>query len=120
MRIRIALALVLCCAYALPAVAATVAVMSCVALDGDTIRCGRVSLRLTGYDAFESCEAGGPEATAALQRILDGGVILAFVGRDRYGRVLARADAPEGPVAALMQPWQRDRHVPRPACQTAR
>lgn len=96
---------------------ASVAVTGCLAVDGDTIRCGRVSLRLTGYDAFESCEAGGPEATEALQRILDGGVSLAFVGHDKYGRVLARANAPDGLVAVLMRPWWRDRHVPRPVCR---
>lgn len=64
--------------------------------DGDTVWVRRpgqrpVAVRLVGLDAPERCQAGGSEATAALKaRLLRREVALESVGRDDYGRTLAR------------------------------
>lgn len=63
--------------------------------DGDTVwvRAGSarpVSVRLQGIDAPERCQAGGPEATAALTaRVLRREVDVDARAVDRYGRVVA-------------------------------
>lgn len=63
--------------------------------DGDTVwvRAGSarpVSVRLLGIDAPERCQAGGPEATAALSaRVLRREVNVDAQAVDRYGRVVA-------------------------------
>ena len=63
--------------------------------DGDTVwvRAGSarpVSVRLLGIDAPERCQAGGPEATAALtSRVLRREVDVDARAVDRYGRVVA-------------------------------
>jgi len=76
--------------------------LSCAAIDGDTLRCGPDRYRLLGIDAPEipghcrrgrDCAPGDPEASkAALTRAIDGRQVkLEVVGRDRYGRGLALA-----------------------------
>lgn len=68
-------------------------------VDGDTLwvqareGAGLVKVRLSGLDAPEICQAGGPAAREALrQRALGQGVTLTYRRRDDYGRVLARVD----------------------------
>lgn len=71
-----------------------------IAINGDTLRCGKERIRLLGIDAPEmpghcrrgrSCVQGDPYASkAALASMLNGYAIIARRGRDRYGRTLAR------------------------------
>lgn len=76
--------------------------LSCRALDGDTIRCGETRVRLAGLDAPElraRCEAERRLAEAATERLealMEGGVRLTEAGGDRYGRVLAVVRNAEG------------------------
>ena len=75
--------------------------VSCIATDGDSLRCGEKRVRLIGIDAPELhgcrkgrvCAKGDPVAsTQALARIVDGHPVhLERHGRDRYGRTLAFA-----------------------------
>ena len=78
----------------------------CLALtvtDGDTLRCGAERIRIAGIDAPEIhgcqrnrvCTPGdGFAAKRALEAILSRGpVSIERVGRDRYGRTLARVYA---------------------------
>lgn len=66
--------------------------------DGDTVWVQPLApgepvqkIRLLGIDAPESCQMGGPEATAALKARLAGQVVLVKArARDDYGRLLAR------------------------------
>jgi micrococcal nuclease len=85
-------------AFALIAAAA----LSCIAVDGDTLRCGAERVRLIGIDAPEmpghcrlgrNCAPGDPEASkAALAHLVDGRpVTLDRHGRDAYRRTLAFA-----------------------------
>ena len=78
--------------------------LACVAIDGDTLRCGSERVRLIGIDAPElpghcapwrRCVAGDPRRSkAALARLVaDRPVTLTRLGRDRYGRTLALANA---------------------------
>lgn len=71
-----------------------------VAVDGDTLRCGRERIRLLKIDAPEmpghcqrarQCVAGDPFASKqALEAMLVGQATIERRGRDRYGRTLAR------------------------------
>lgn len=71
-----------------------------IAIDGDTLRCGKERIRLLGIDAPEmpghcrrgrKCVPGDPYASkAALAAVLDGRATIERRGRDRYGRTLAR------------------------------
>lgn len=71
-----------------------------VAIDGDTLRCGRERIRLLGIDAPElpghcrrgrRCVEGNPVASkASLAGMLRGKALIERRGRDRYGRTLAR------------------------------
>lgn len=71
-----------------------------VAIDGDTLRCGRERIRLLGIDAPElpghcrrgrACAPGDPVASRdELAGALAGSARVVPVGRDRYGRLLAR------------------------------
>lgn len=70
----------------------------CVAVDGDTLRCGAERVRLLGLDAPELhhcrkgrvCVEGDPVAAKdALARLITAGVTITRVGQDRYGRTLA-------------------------------
>lgn len=87
------------------------AALSCVAIDGDTLRCGPAGqsdqierVRLTGIDAPElpghcapwrQCVAGDARASKAhLAALVQGKpVALDRAGTDRYGRTLATAHA---------------------------
>ncbi len=70
-----------------------------IAIDGDTLRCGKERIRLLGIDAPEmpghcrrgrSCVQGDPYASkAALASMLKGQVTIERRGQDRYGRTLA-------------------------------
>lgn len=73
-------------------------------VDGDTIRCGPVRVRLTGIDAPElpghcnpgrACTPGDPyAATENLQRLIGGrSLVCQQTDTDRYGRVVARCSA---------------------------
>ena len=77
------------------------ALLSCtlVAIDGDTLRCGRERIRLIGIDAPElpgHCRTGrqcvpgdAARSKATLERAIVGPVSIRRVGLDRYGRTLA-------------------------------
>jgi endonuclease YncB( thermonuclease family) len=80
------------------------ATLSCIAVDGDTLRCGAERVRLTGIDAPElpghcqpwrRCVAGDSQASkAALARLIAGRFVsIERLGQDRYGRTLALAHA---------------------------
>lgn len=93
--------------YAPPMPALTIlaaATLSCIAVDGDTLRCGAERVRLIGIDAPElpghcqpwrRCVAGDGQASkAALARLIAGRqVTLERLGQDHYGRTLALAHA---------------------------
>jgi|SRR5687767_6654004 micrococcal nuclease len=71
--------------------ATTWAAERCVAIDGDTLRCGRERVRVDGLHAPELSEPGGQQARRRLQRrIQSGEVIIQRQGRDKYGRTLGR------------------------------
>lgn len=72
-----------------------------IAIDGDTLRCGRERIRLLGIDAPEMpghcrrgrrCVQGDPFASKAAlaAAIKRGPATIERRGRDRYGRTLAR------------------------------
>lgn len=79
------------CLAAVPLAAA----QNCRAVDGDTLNCGGVRVRIMGLDAPEmrgQCPRESALARRAQQRmegIIMGGVDLEPRGRDRYGRLLA-------------------------------
>jgi endonuclease YncB( thermonuclease family) len=63
----------------------------CVAIDGDTLRCGGERVRVDGVHAPQLSEPGGQQARQRLQqRIQSGEVIIQRKGRDKYGRTLGR------------------------------
>jgi endonuclease YncB( thermonuclease family) len=63
----------------------------CVAIDGDTLRCGRERVRIEGVYAPDLEKPGGHQARQRLQRrIQSGEVVIQRRGQDRYGRTLAR------------------------------
>lgn len=81
---------------------AAAALLTCTAVDGDTLRCGAERVRLIGIDAPElpghcregrRCADGDPWASkTALESLVRGRWIrLERVGQDRYGRTLAFA-----------------------------
>jgi endonuclease YncB( thermonuclease family) len=85
---------------------ALAAILTCtpIAIDGDTIRCGREHIRLLGIDAPEMpghcrhrrvCVQGDPYASqASLKQLLTGKPLtINRVGRDKYGRTLASLTA---------------------------
>lgn len=85
-------------------IALLLASLSCVAVDGDTLRCGAERVRLVGIDAPEMpghcrpgrvCVAGDPSASkASLARLLTTGpVAITRLGTDHYGRTLAQVTA---------------------------
>ena len=73
--------------------------MQCIAVDGDTIRCGSERIRLVAIDAPEmpghcqptrDCAPGDPFASrAALAKALNGSLTIERLGTDRYGRTVA-------------------------------
>lgn len=82
----------------------------CVAVDGDTLRCTQIGrVRLLGIDAPEMpghcrkgrvCAPGDPKKSKAhLAKLIRGGVTIAPVTRDRYGRTVAQVYSGRGNVA---------------------
>lgn len=75
--------------------------VSCIATDGDSLRCGEERVRLIGIDAPElhgcrhgrKCVEGDPHASLAALRAAIGNnpVRLERHGKDRFGRTLAFA-----------------------------
>jgi endonuclease YncB( thermonuclease family) len=71
--------------------ATTWAAERCVAIDGDTLRCGRERVRVDGLHAPELSEPGGQQARQRLQqRIQSGEVVIERKGRDKYCRTRGR------------------------------
>lgn len=77
---------------------------ACRAVDGDTLRCGELRVRLAEIDAPEMpghcragrvCAPGDPYASkAALQKALEGGAVrIRKLATDRYGRTVAAVTA---------------------------
>jgi micrococcal nuclease len=63
----------------------------CVAIDGDTLRCGRERVRIEGVYAPDLEQPDGQQARQRLQRrIQSGEVVIERRGKDRYGRTLGR------------------------------
>lgn len=86
----------------MPTALLAAALLSCTAIDGDTLRCGAESVRLIAIDAPElpghcrrgrDCAPGDPFASkAALQRLVAGRLVRIDRWKlDRYGRTLAIA-----------------------------
>lgn len=79
---------------------APVVARNCRAIDGDTLRCGSVRIRLLGIDAAElpghcrvgrQCAPGDPVAQSqALRRLATGQLTVRAVTQDRYGRIVAQ------------------------------
>ncbi|WP_294319678.1 thermonuclease family protein [uncultured Sphingomonas sp.] len=71
-----------------------------IAIDGDTLRCGKERIRLLGIDAPEmpghcrrgrKCVEGDPYASkASLASMIEGSAQIERRGRDRYGRTLGK------------------------------
>lgn len=84
-----------------------------IAIDGDTLRCGRERIRLLGIDAPElpghcrrgrKCVDGDPVASRAAlaAAIARGPATIERRGRDRYGRTLARVRVNGADLSAHM------------------
>jgi endonuclease YncB( thermonuclease family) len=91
----------------------------CLAVDGDTLVCNRVKVRLTNIYAAELNQPGGSAAKRRLQALVQGReLVLKPHGRDRYGRLLAEAfvegrrieQSDVGPRAGRGSTWGADRH----------
>ncbi len=111
----------------------------CTAIDGDTLRCPEIGrVRLLGIDAPElpghcrkgrACAPGDPEAgRRALAKLVERGVTIAPVTRDRYDRTVAQVYAGDRNVAcellrqgrAVYKPrWDTGRRLAR-ECKAAR
>lgn len=90
------------------------ALLTAIAIDGDTLRIGDERIRLFGIDAPERSDPGGPAATSALQRLLDLGVTCEAVDTDRYGRTVAMCFTPDGgDVSCAMVAMGHARDWPR-------
>lgn len=82
----------------------------CVAIDGDTLRCGSTRIRLLGVDAAElpghcragrDCAPGDPFAQQeALARFATGPLTVSPVTTDRYGRTVASVTNASGQNAS--------------------
>jgi hypothetical protein len=91
----------------------------CLAVDGDSLVCNRVKVRLTNVYAAELNQPGGSAAKRRLQALVQGReVALRPHGHDRYGRLLAEAfvdgrrieQSDIGPRAGRGSTWGSDRH----------
>lgn len=92
--------------------AALALTLTCMVIDGDTLRCGRERVRLSGIDAPETsrCRPGrtcvegdGEAARRELLALVDGKEItLRRLGKDRYGRTLAAVYVDGRNVACAM------------------
>lgn len=88
----------------------------CIAVDGDTLRCGRERVRLLGIDAPElpghcqqgrHCAPGDPFASARSLRAAlgQGPVVIRRIGTEHYGRTLALVRAGKTDLSC----WQLSR-----------
>lgn len=87
----------------------------CRVTDGDTIRCGDERIRLLAIDAPElpghcqgrrRCAPGDPFAsTESLRSAMTGSLTIDRVGKDHYGRTLARVAGAQGDLSC----WQLSR-----------
>jgi endonuclease YncB( thermonuclease family) len=102
------------------AAAGNAAAERCIAVDGDTLMCNRVKVRLTNVYAPEMNQPGGSAAKRKLQTLVQNReVALRTHGKDRYGRWLAEAfvdgrrieQADIGPRAGRGSTYGGDRHV---------
>lgn len=83
--------------------------------DGDTLRSGDLRVRLWGIDAPELDERGGSAAKETLIRIVSGQNLICEVkGTDRYRRIVARCELPDGRdiacemvAAGMARDWPR-------------
>lgn len=100
-----------CAGAPIPAAPLLVSAQRCQAVDGDTLRCGGELVRLMDFDSAEHLGHArcprerrlGALAARRMARLAAGGLELEPHGREKYGRLLARAYAPDGrPVASLM------------------
>jgi nuclease-like protein len=91
----------------------------CLAVDGDSLVCNRVKVRLTNVYAAELSQPGGSGAKRRLQALVQGrDITLRPHGHDRYGRLLAEAfvdgrrieQGDVGPRAGRGSTWGSDRH----------
>lgn len=76
--------------------------------DGDTLKIGDVSLRLSGIDAPELAQRCGAiscgiEARAALQRLTHGHIVVCQIEtHDKYGRAVGKCEVDGVDIAAAM------------------
>lgn len=91
--------------------------ISCIApgvVDGDTLRCGELRIRLWGIDAPERDTPAGPPSTRALAQIIDGGTITCeHKDIDRYGRTVALCRLNGVDIAAEMVRQGHAKDYPR-------
>lgn len=89
------------------------ALISCTAIDGDTLRCGSEPVRLIGIDAPElpghcrrgrDCVPGDPHVShRALQRMVARRPVRVVpLGRDAYGRTIAAVSAGRSDLSCAM------------------
>ncbi len=70
----------------------------CLAIDGDTIRCGSERVRLARIDTPERQEVGFQEAKDAMRLLVEGKEVRCVVlARDPYGRPLGECSTDETP-----------------------
>jgi endonuclease YncB( thermonuclease family) len=110
----------------------------CAPIDGDTLRCGNERVRLLGIDAPElpghcrkgrACAPGDPvKSKAHLAKLIRGGVTIAPITRDRYGRTVAQVYAGSknaaceqlrAGMAMYVAKWDNGRRLAR-ECRAAR
>lgn len=85
---------------------ASTTLMRCTAVDGDTLRCGQMPVRLSGVDAAElpghcrqgrDCAPGDPfKHRAALKRFVRSPVLVTPLKIDRYGRYVSLVVSQDG------------------------
>lgn len=111
----------------------------CIAIDGDTLRCGGERVRLLGIDAPElpghcrpgrNCAPGDPyRSTDGLAAALGRSMAILRTGNDAYGRTLAVVSGPRGDLscwqlangqARYVARWDTDRLVARTCPGVAR
>jgi hypothetical protein len=79
-------------------------------VDGDTFTVGHERFRIRGYDAPETTEAGGFEATQRLDALLHEGPVLAIpYGTDTYSRTLVEVYVNNRDVADVMKEEGHDK-----------
>ena len=70
----------------------------CVAIDGDTIRCGDERVRLARIDSVERGQPGFQDAKDAMRVMIEGKEVRCYVRkREKYGRLLGECGTDETP-----------------------